>query len=331
MAVEVTDVTGAQVPNAQIKFVELSTNAETVCPSDSVGKATCTVAPGAYTVTVNLPGFRTSKQRIDAKSGETQNLRFVLQVQSCPPGSCVEVTSICPNRGTVVVEGVVSNSQFRPYQAKEVRTIVTYRNDEQKQVQVIKANIVRDSRGRIRIERFYDGTAAPPENVPMDITIDDDCGTSVILLPSQRTAKVSKMPAPARISDQPCCQEADLRNPPYTEPEGKFESLGHKLVDGVEVRGERTTFYVSVEARSFGAAPIRVYEEWCSTLLDTPMGSYILDEKPKREITTVITNVKEIEPDPALFEIPKEYRIVRVEPSAPVSNPSHSERTSSPD
>jgi Carboxypeptidase regulatory-like domain len=316
VAVEVTDVSGAEVPTAQIKFVELSTKAQTACPSNPAGKAMCALAPGAYIATVTFPGFRTSTQRINAKPGETQNVRFVLQVGSCPPGTCVEVTPICPNRGTVVVEGV-SNSQGKPYEAKEVRTIVTYSSDGQRHVEVVKANLFRDSRGRIRIERFYDGTADPSEDVPMDITIDDNCGTSVILLPKRQTAKVSKMPAPQRVSNQPDCQKVGLHNPPYMGPEGKFEDLGYKLVDGVEVRGERMNYYSSAQAQESGSAPVRVYENWCSILLDTPMGNYILDDNPKRETTSIVSGIKQIEPDPAAFDIPKEYKIVRAETTGP--------------
>jgi hypothetical protein len=330
VAVDVADVSGAEVPNAQIKFVELSTKAQTRCVSNSEGKAECLLAPGAYIATATLLGFRPSTQRIDAKPGETQNLRFVLQVGSCPPGPCIEVTSICPNRGTVVVEGV-SNSQGRPYQAKEVRTIATYNNDGQKQVKVVKANLFRDSRGRIRIERFHDDTADPSESILMDIAIDDNCGTAVILLPSQHTAKVSKTTPSERVSNQPCCQEVDSNNPPYAGPDGTFEDLGNKLVDGVKVRGERVTYYSSAQAKESGAAPVQVYENWCSLSLDTPMGSYILNDNPKREIISVITDIKQIEPDPALFEIPKNYKVIPTEGMEPATNPARKQRGSSPD
>ena len=215
----------------------------------------------------------------------------------------------CPNRGTVVVEGV-SNSKGKPYEAKEIRKIVTYRDDGLKNVVVTKENLFRDSRGRIRIERFYDGTENPPENVPVDILIDDNCGTSVILRPGLQTASITKMASPSRVSDHPLCEEADLRNPPYTGPEGKFEDLGHKLIDGVEVRGERMSYYTSVEAKLSGAPPVRVYENWCSILLDTPRGNYVLDEKPKREITMVVTNMKQIEPESTRFDIPSEYKVI---------------------
>jgi hypothetical protein len=225
----------------------------------------------------------------------------------------------CPNRGTVVDEEV-SNAQGKPYQAKQVTTIVTYRSDEAKQTVVIKSNLFRDSKGRIRQERFYDGTDDPQENVPTDIWIDDNCGTSVSLAPAQQTAKISKVVTPVKISDQPCCQELDLKNPPYTGPEGKFEDLGHKFIDGVEARGERISYYSSAQAMQSGASPLRVYENWCSISLETRMGDYILDDKPKREIMTVISNIKQVEPESALFEIPEGYKIIRADKIALASN-----------
>jgi hypothetical protein len=225
----------------------------------------------------------------------------------------------CPNRGTVVDEEV-SNAQGKPYQAKQVRTIVTYRSDETKQTVVIKSNLFRDSKGRIRQERFYEGTDDPSENIPTDIWIDDNCGTSASLMPAQQTAKITKVVTPVKISDQPCCQELDLKNPPYTGPEGKFEDLGHKFIDGVEARGERISYYSSAQAKQSGAPPVRVYENWCSISLETRMGDYVLADKPKREITTVISDIKQVEPESALFKIPEGYKLIHADKSAPASN-----------
>ena len=225
----------------------------------------------------------------------------------------------CPNRGTVVHDEV-SNAKGKPYQAKEIRTIVTYGSDGTKRAVVTKSNLFRDSRGRIRIERFYDGTEDPSENAPTDIWIDDNCGTSVSLLPAPQTAKITKRVSPAKVSDQPSCEEIDFKHPPYTGQQGKFEDLGHKLVDGVEVRGERESYYSSVEAKLSGAAPVRIYENWCSTSLDTRMGDYVLDERPKREITTIISDVRQIEPDSALFAIPEGYKIIPADQNAPASS-----------
>jgi hypothetical protein len=221
----------------------------------------------------------------------------------------------CPNRGTVVDEEV-SNAPGKPYQAKQVRTIVTYHSDETKQTLVIKSNLFRDNKGRIRQERFYDGTDDPLENVPTDIWIDDNCGKSVILVPAQQTAKITIVVTPVKISNQPSCEEVDLKNPPYAGPEGKFEDLGHKFIDGVEARGERSSYYSSAQAKQSGAPPVRVYENWCSISLETRMGDYILDDKQKREITTVISDIKQVEPESALFEIPGGYKIIRADKSA---------------
>jgi hypothetical protein len=159
--------------------------------------------------------------------------------------------------------------------------------------------------------------------------IDDNCGTTVILHPAMQTAKIQKWPAPDKVSELPSSQEVDLKNPPSTGPEGSVDDLGHKFIDGVEIRGERISYYSSAQAKLTGAAPIRIYENWCSISLDTRMGEYILDDKPKREITTVISDIKQVEPDSALFEIPAGYKIIRVDQSAPASNAMSSQSATS--
>jgi hypothetical protein len=225
----------------------------------------------------------------------------------------------CPNRGTVV-DDQVSNAKGKPYQAEEITTIVTYGPDGTKRVFVTKSNLFRDSGGRIRVERFYDGTEDPSETIPRDILIDDNCGTTVILQPFGQTAKIQKWAARDKVSDLPCCQEIDLKHSPYTGPEGKFEDLGHKFIDGVEIRGERETYYDSAQAKSSGAPPLHVYENWCSVTLNTVMGEYVWDSKPKREITIVISNVRQIEPDASLFQIPEGYKTLGHEQVVPASN-----------
>jgi hypothetical protein len=224
----------------------------------------------------------------------------------------------CPNRGTVF-DGEVSNAQGKPYQAKEVTTIATYDSDGTKHVVVTKTNLFRDTNGRIRQERFYDGTADPSEDVPADIWIDDNCGTSVLIDLTRQTAKITKSNL-SKISDQPYCAEIDFKNIPYTGPAGRFEDLGHKIVDGVRTRGERISYYSSVQAKLSGASPGSVYENWCSISLKTRTGFYSLEERPKREITAAVTDIRKVEPDPGLFEIPRGYKIIRADQSGSASN-----------
>jgi hypothetical protein len=68
-------------------------------------------------------------------------------------------------------------------------------------------------------------------------------------------------------------------------------------------------YYTSVEAMSSGASPVEIFEGWCSTTLDADMDSFSLSQNPKMEVTTVVSDLKRIEPDPSLFEIPEGYKV----------------------
>jgi len=229
------------------------------------------------------------------------------------------VNAQCPDLGTIGFNGVVA-AEGKPFQATAVMTVVTFGGDGTKQVRATKSHLFRDSKGRVRVERFYDGTDDPAEIVPMDILIYDNCGTSVSLSPATHIARISKIVPRPNPSHLPFCGEVDLNNPPQPGPDGKFEYLGHKMIDGVEVWGERTTYYKSVEAKLAGNAPSSINDSWCSTSLETPMGSFSLKDNPKLESATVIKDLKPTEPEPSLFEIPKEYKITRADQSAPASS-----------
>ena len=234
----------------------------------------------------------------------------------CAPGP---VRAQCPDYGEVVFNDVAA-VEGKPFQAKEMMTLVTYGSDGAKRVQVTKANLFRDSKGRIRVERFYDGTEHPPETVATQIMIYDNCGTSVSLQPVRQTAKISRDMAPQKGTHPPYCQEIDPNNPPQPGREGKFEDLGHKVIDSVDVRGARQSYYDSVDAKRSGAPPVRVYENWCSEELDTPMDSFVLSDKPKQEIATAISEVKLVDSDSTLFEVPEGYAITQANQSTPPSN-----------
>src|ERR1700758_1490122 len=74
----------------------------------------------------------------------------------------------CPDVGTLVFDGVTS-AEGKPFQASEVTKIVTYSSDGTQHLVVIKSNLFRDSKGRVRVERFYDGSDNPPGNMPSQI------------------------------------------------------------------------------------------------------------------------------------------------------------------
>ena len=144
----------------------------------------------------------------------------------------------CPNRGSVVVEEV-SNTLGKPYEAREITTIVNFAKDGG------QTSCVDEGKPFSRLQRTPTRGAIvrwgppPSEEIPVEILIDDNCGTSVSLLPGPKTAKVGKIASPQRVSERPCGREVDLKNPLGTGPEGKFEDPGHKVVDRIEVRGAR--------------------------------------------------------------------------------------------
>jgi len=220
----------------------------------------------------------------------------------------------CPDVGTLVFDGVTS-VEGKPFQASEITKIVTYSTDGTQRLVLTKSNLFRDSKGRVRVERFYDGSDNPPGNMPSQIAIYDHCGRSVILLPTTHKAKVQEITR-SKGSDRPVCEEFDPLNLPKPGPSGKFENLGHKWIEGVEVLGQRTTEYGSAQAKSSGAPPVHVFETWCSRSLDNLISSFVLDDKPKREITKLVSDVKLIETDSLLFEIPEGYTTTSANPNS---------------
>jgi hypothetical protein len=230
---------------------------------------------------------------------------------ACAPRS---TPAQCPDVGTLVFDGVTS-VEGKPFQASEIMKIVTYSSDGTQRLVVTKSNLFRDSKGRVRVERFYDGSDNAPGNMPSQIAIYDHCGRSVILLPSTREAKVQEI-ARSKGSDRPFCEEFDPLNLPKASRSGKFENLGQKWIEGVEVLGQRTMEYGSAQAKSSGAPPVHVYETWCSKSLDILISSFVLDDKPKREITRLASDVKLTETDSLLFEIPEGYTTTSGNPNS---------------
>jgi len=218
----------------------------------------------------------------------------------------------CPGGGTLVFSGVAAVAD-KPFQAKETATIVTYGKEGSEHTVVARSNLFRDSKGNIRVERFYDGTDDPRMAEPSDIAVLKDCNTSISLLPSRRIAKISQHTFSPGKPGGPYCKERDPENLPDPGPSGRFEDLGRKIVDGVEVRGERTSHYSSPQAKASGATPVQMFEFWCSEVLDNVVETVTLDENPKRKITTAVREIVRLEPNSKLFEVPEGYAIKKVE------------------
>jgi hypothetical protein len=113
----------------------------------------------------------------------------------------------CPDVRTLVFDGVTS-VEGKPSQASETTKIVTYSSDGTQRMVVTKSNLFRDSKGRVRVERFYAGRDNPPEIKPYQIAIYDHCGRSVIPLPTT-DSEVQEI-ARSKGSDRPIAKSSIL-------------------------------------------------------------------------------------------------------------------------
>jgi Carboxypeptidase regulatory-like domain len=100
VTVEVTDQSGAPVPNAKTKFVALESADARTLATAATGRALLELKPGNYDLVVTMPAFRTLKSRIKVSAGESEKFDIVLHIASCPPG-CVQVSTAASQLGTV--------------------------------------------------------------------------------------------------------------------------------------------------------------------------------------------------------------------------------------
>lgn len=89
----------------------------------------------------------------------------------------------------------------------------------------------------------------------------------------------------------------------------KPESLGTKMIEGVEAEGTRTV--KTIEAGAIGnELPIEItYEKWYSKELDMIVYSRNYDPRSGEKIYRLV-NIDQTEPDISLFTVPSDYKII---------------------
>jgi hypothetical protein len=239
-------------------------------------------------------------------------------------GVAVSTNAQCPDVGAFLLENV-EVSAGHPFQGEWVMVVETTDKDGANHIRVVKTTSFRDSKGRVRIDRWY-GPALQEDREPApatalrDVEIADRCGASWTLFPASHTAKeqdpISKHPDSGQY-----CTEFDPINPPRPPSNETFEILGHRLIAGVDAIGYREDTYSSLEAKASRASPIRTLERWCSPELKLAMDFHERDDKDGREISQTVTSVRLGDPDPSLFEIPSDYAVVHARANTTVEAP----------
>jgi hypothetical protein len=184
-----------------------------------------------------------------------------------------------------------------PYAAQIVETDVETQANGTRVRQETRVFEARDSQGRTWIESFQSNNMDRPMVVSLYIPLRRQF---IQLFPWQKTARVMTFPGTGPIPIH--------RNLHVVQT--KTETLPGRTIHGIYAVGTRTT-QVSTPHDGHGPNVVNVQETWISPDLKMVVSSKDTSTDPDRDqITTEIRQLDRSEPNPALFEIPADYKIV---------------------
>jgi hypothetical protein len=166
--------------------------------------------------------------------------------------------------------------------------------------------IARDNQGRI-FNELRPWVAASDTNTPPVLSIhlyDPQTRLNTFLRPLDRIAVQNT------VNHPPATQPPSLAGP--TGQYVKEEDLGTRRLEGVDCHGIRDT--QTIPAETNGGKEVKVVDEyWYSE--DLRLNMLVIHNDPRTgDLTTTVTQVSRSEPDPAIFAIPADYKIVSRQP-----------------
>jgi len=214
-----------------------------------------------------------------------------------------------------------------PYSAQAVTETTQVLSDGNRIVRKTTSSIARDSMGRTRREQNLDfvgpwATAGKPSTL---VLISDPVAGSAYALNSDSHTAI-KTPIGADMEGRlKIASRAKLdaeRNGPgpvvistMTAPQtaAKSESLGTQTIGGIQAEGKRITETIPAGKIGNDRDINIVSETWYSPELQTTVMSKNSDPR-SGEVVYTLTNINRSEPDPALFQVPADYKIREEEP-----------------
>src|SRR5262249_22730227 len=140
------------------------------------------------------------------------------------------------------------------------------------------------------------------------IVIDSNTKTSIFLNHAKKEATVIAM------SDQDVADlDKEARSPAKNHNDARMTHLGEDKVEGHPVHK------TLIEAGNASTTPSRKTEVWTATDIQLPV--FVKTTGTDRTTTREYRNIQVMDPDPQVFEIPKEYRIVDKSQFTPPSLP----------
>ena len=166
-------------------------------------------------------------------------------------------------------------------------------------------NIARDYRGRIYNERrtmMPDSFTGTPPLIRFHI-YDPNTHANTFLDPNTGIAHQMILPNPP--SQMPATNVALRKNTPQLYE----EDLGTQTMNDVQVRGTRRTHILPSKLSGTGQEVVVTDEFWYSDELRLNMKETHNDPRTGEQ-TVTITKISRTEPDPSIFEIPADYKVV---------------------
>jgi hypothetical protein len=256
------------------------------------------------------------EQRVDTPA---QGEFFTLPVPPGGPGGLIE-----QRMGLLAVEpfDAAEPKTGAPYTADIVTEAVQTLADGNRIERQTTSSVARDSQGRVRREQQLAaiGPILPRVDGRLVTIMNPVEGVHYSLDPARKVAMRSPMPAGKPGSGSVARTQIVIGTGPVATtdvdtiftrraPEqGRTESLGTSVIEGVQVEGTRTT--VTIPAGSIGnQAPIdMVSERWFSPELGVVVLSRRNDPR-FGETTYRLQNIVRAEPAPELFQVPSDYTI----------------------
>jgi hypothetical protein len=180
-------------------------------------------------------------------------------------------------------------------------------------------HITRDSRGRTRTERPILVTRGENGwNLTVPEIRDPVDGLYYILDQQNNVAHrfaTPSTPTPAAVTRPAASPQAQdgaampKRVSDGVHPDFSIEKLGNQMIEGVMVKGDRTTLMWPVGTQGNDRPIVTTHEFWFSEELKI----YVIEKTSDPrfgENTFKLTNLERTEPDPALLQVPPDYTIV---------------------
>lgn len=183
-----------------------------------------------------------------------------------------------------------------PFSADAIYEIEDLRPESKRIHEVVHGKMFRDSQGRMRWEFEFVRNGQILRNA----MVDDAVEAQVIEI--DENAKVACVWRYSRASDN----QPTLRFPIYGND--SEEELGTKQIEGFTAIGTRQTRSFPAGARGYAQQWVSTTEFWFSP--DLKMTFVAKDESPMAKYIGRLVNPHAGEPDPSLFRLPADYRVI---------------------